>query len=451
MLPIIPYTYEEVENYTHDFYNMQDDLRSLGLRDRTSLRWEGHYAGEVIANILLMLSATKYDTNTRSIIYFNNNAPRFERRTAETYDGFYGIIINQEAQTHFDATHFPTAKYLQNAQEYMKQSQQHFLRIFTIENQSSLCVWTNKNLSPENFYKLFALLEKLYPIKNEIFNNFIKACIDKDVNAANKVIEDYMNSDAVEQIKFEEFKQGFKSNRESQIKTIKSEINHSRNRINEYEASITTLASRIRESTEKIAFLRSSDTSEDTYLIYKYLKKSPYINRFKITSNGTLELYYHAPIVYFNEYPAEKMIAQDWRSEQQRQILKTIIGRRYTLWTKAKLLFDTGSFGVALDRIDDNYPLLPHPHINEYRCFGNHIGAIREAAEAGNHLGAIEQITQAVLNLNFYDGCVVDHMLRLLINDWNILPCWKCEETGEMLTTEKVVERGDYYEETQSN
>ena len=452
MLSNIPYTYEDIECHTSGLYELQSDLAELNLGDKTNVRWGGHYAGEVLAKILMMLSATKYDERTHIITYYGSNSYRF-LRTIEQFNNneCYGLVINQEAQTHFNVANYPTAQFLQNAQEYLKQSSQHFLRIFTIEGQQALYVWTNKNISPENLYKLLALLERLYPLKNEVYNNFINACIKKDIEAANKVIEDYMNSDEINKRRYEEFKAGFKSNRETQIKSLEADINHSRNRINEYESSIASLATRIRTSTENIAFLRSSDNGEDIELLFKYLKKSPYINKFIMYASGTLELYYHAPIVYFNDYPAEKMIAQDWRTERQKNILKIIIGRKYTLWTKAKLQFETGNFAVNLDRVENNFPLLPHPHINEYRCFGNHLGAIREAAETGNHLGAIEQITQAVLNLNFYDGCVIDHMLRLLVNQYNSLPCWKCEETGEMLTTEKVVERGDYYEKTQSN
>ena len=452
MLPIIPYTYEELESNISAFYDAGNDLQDIGLNEKISLRWEGQYAGDIIAKILLMMSATKFDSRTHTITYFNNNAYRFNR-VIENYDkkNIYGLIINQEAQTHFTALNFPTASFLQNAQEHMKQSSQHFLRIFTVEGQQALYVWTNKNLSIENLYKLFALLERLYPRKNEIFNKFIKACIDKDVEAANKAIDDYMNSDEIEERKFQEFKEGFKSNKENQIRNLRNEITNARNRINEYETNIAIYATKIRTNTENIAFLMSSDDSEDVRLIYKYLKKSPYISRFSMWDNGIIELTYHAPIMYFNDYPAEKMIEQEWRAVQDRQILKIVIGKKYTLWTKARLQFNTSTFGVQLDQIHDNYPLLSHPHINEYRCFGNHIGAIREAAESGNHLGAIEQITQAVLNLNFYDGCVIDRMIAILNNQWHCLPCWTCEATGEMLTTEQVVERGDYYEETQSN
>ena len=63
------------------------------------------------------------------------------------------------------------------------------------------------------------------------------------------------------------------------------------------------------------------------------------------------------------------------------------------------------------------------------------------------NLPALEQITQAVFNVNFYDSCVIEEMLRTIDRAKATLPTWRNTETGEMLTTLQVFERNDYYEE----
>ena len=89
-----------------------------------------------------------------------------------------------------------------------------------------------------------------------------------------------------------------------------------------------------------------------------------------------------------------------------------------------------------------------HPHISRFHCFGNHRQAIYDSAESGDLIGAVEQITQAVLNLNFYDSPVVEHVVSALSQNRSDLRTWRCKETGEMLTTQEIIERGDFYEET---
>ena len=117
--------------------------------------------------------------------------------------------------------------------------------------------------------------------------------------------------------------------------------------------------------------------------------------------------------------------------------------------TCCALQFKTSNFGIEYaDRsLNINTTALPHPHIMRFHCFGNHGTAVREAAETGNYLGAIEQITQAVMNLNFYDSCVINEMLQNLDTD-KYRVTWKNKENGMWYSTAEVLERNDYYEET---
>ena len=447
----IPKTEDEARNSMTAFNTILNRLIPVIPNRGQTTNWQTDYSTSAIGTLLAVLTAAslKNDHDRFVITYYTDGAYRLNQAVNNQVDENYGIFINREAGTHFIETEYTATTYLTSAEEFLKQSSHHYLRIFTTTNNKRLYVWTNKALTPVTLYHLFALYHALYPQENKMAEDFTKCLVEDKLDEAKKIITNYLESDAVKEIEFENFRKCLSNGYTTKINALINTINNRRNCINDYEQRIAQYATEIRKATEEIAFLRSTDISEEQKLFFKHLKKIPYIKDFEGNRDGFIKLSYEAPIIYFSDYPAEKLIDADYPSEFYKNILRILIGRKYELITKCTLIFYTDDFQVESGSSTGGgfSEVIPHPHIARYGCFGNHRQAISDSAEQGDYIGAIEQITQAVLNLNFYDTCVVDELIRTLESKKASLVTWRCVETGEMLTTEKVLERNDYYEE----
>lgn len=442
---MIPIEDVDIERALPALSDISNKLTDVGITNGTRVRWNGPYQQQFLVQLLNQIKHISIPTDMRAVLrYYTENPDRFVM-DQEANPADHGIVINKGAQTHYFPDQYKSAVYLENAQNFMKQSPQHFLRIFTVQNSQLLFVYTNKNLSCETIYKLYALSEGLFPLENKTFSNFINACVEKDANKAREILNAYFSSDAINEKRFEKFKNNINTAQKNKIERLKSDIDHARANMQTYENEILNLATEIRDKTDQIFYLRNTENDEEARLLYKYLNRSPYIKQYKTTEHGYIELHYVAPIKYFSEAPAERIMHNMEHYEEQ--IIKIILGRKYELMTKCYLTVNTMNFNVQIQRERDTVNVLPHPHIDRFGCFGNHLATVKEAAEAGNFVGAIEQVTQAVLNLNFYDGCVIEEMLRNLVRLRSGLETWHYVETGELLTTDQVIQRGDYYEE----
>ena len=451
----IPQTIEECAAYYYTTLNVQEKLAEIipsGIGNGRTV-WHANNGFDTMARIIQLVCSAEIEENkTMNLRYYCNDGNRVIARAVDPNSIEYGITINEEVSTHFREIDFPGATHLTAAEEMLKQSPQHFLKIFTMPENNTLFVYTNKMLEPPMLYRLIALDMSINNKKtltpNKLGADFINALVENDKDKAIKLLNDFLNSDRVTEYEMQELSRILRSTNDAKIKKLERTIEQNRNSIADYENYIAQMAVQIRESNQELDFLRSVDDSEEHKLFFKYLKRHPYISSFSPKRDGYLELKYKAPIVYFNETPARKYLTRNIYTDPQKQIIKIILGNRYELWTKCTLRFNTSNFQVTVFTMNRDNDLLNHPHIDRFHCFGNHRQAINESAEAGDYIGAIEQLSQAVLNLNFYDSCVIDEMLKNLIDNYYDLVTWKSKTTGEFLTTAQVIERGDYYEET---
>ena len=449
---LIPQTIEECAAYYYNNYDVQEKLQEIIASNKLGrFVWHANNGFDTMGRIIQLLYAAEIeDEDNISFRYYCNNLYRLTEQSCRADIYSYGIVINEEAGTHFREIDYPGAIHLTGAEEMLKQSPLHFLRLFTMPENHMLYVYTNKMLEPPILYKLIALNIALYNKKNNtqitIAGNFVNSLITNDSAKAVQTLNDFLNSDIVTEHELKELSKILRSTNDNKIRKLERTIEQNRSTISDYENTIAQMATQIRESNLELEFLRSIDDSEEHKLFFKYLKKHPYIFSFSPKRDQTLELKYRAPIVYFNETPARKYLTKPIQTEWK-QVIEIILGGKYELWTKCMLKFNTSNFQVTALTMNKDDDLLNHPHIDRFHCFGNHRQAIQDSAEAGDYIGAIEQLSQAVLNLNFYDGCVIEEMLKNIKARWSTLVTWYCKETGELLTTKQVVERGDYYEE----
>lgn len=443
---MVPHTDTEASLMMEPMNEITTKFQALVPNKAYAIRWYGDYILLSIANLLAVMNAlTASPTNVAWTTYYENDDYHFISDYGKT-EGF-GLIVHEAPSTRFNPANYTSAKYLENAEEFLKQTPHHFLKIFTIEDCKYMYVWTNKALTPDTYYKLYALYLSLFNKDNKVLDDFLTQLINNNIGGAKKVLKDYFTSDEILEREFEAFKRCLKNQSQKQIEKMERDVTSYRESIHSYENEISSLATKMRELNEKISFFKyMQEENGDHKLFFKHLKKIPYLKSFTGTDNGYIHLEYEAPLVYFSNLPAEKLINQPNRPRYWKDIIRIIIGRKYELITKCALEFNTGNFSIASDTINNSDPVMKHPHISRYNCFGNHRQAIYESAESGDYIGAIEQITQAVLNINFFDVCVVDTLCRTLEEKRDTLKTWRDKKTGEMLTTNEVISRGDFYE-----
>ena len=446
----VPHTIEDAIGMRSVIDEMLTKVKRISNEYEIYQYWHASYGLLPLNTLLMFMMALDEDITESQPFrgrYMSGDSYNFRNRTTDSSEMSIGLWMNYEAGTHFSEADYPDAKYLISAQEYLKQTPQHFLRIFTVPHNNLLYVWTNKELTPDTLYKLYMLLLSLYPPKEKLIIDFIDYLIKNDVEGARKLLSDYLNSDILMQKEYEKFRKSLISNQRSKIKSLESKITSCRNDIDAYENNIARLAVSIREYSEEIEFLKTQDSEEEHKLFFKHINRVPYIHSYDLMGTS-LTLYYYAPLLYFADYPAERMLKSMRLDDDRKKIIKIILGRKYELMTQCGITFNTHTFQTtsegSINKIDG---ILQHPHIARFHCFGNHRQAIGASAETADYIGALEQITQAVLNVNFYDSCVIDEMLRTIDRAKATLPTWRNTETGEMLTTLQVFERNDYYEE----
>lgn len=441
---------DEIETY--DAYRSIDlNIHKLieYIPEKIAVRCRTYYADDMTWMIKLayyMDAINCIDNNARAILWYRKDCSRrflAMATGADLLDNTIGLAINEEASTHYEEDEFEGLKRMPSLEKMLKQTPNHFLKIFTTEHNRVLYVWTNKRLTPATMYSLKRIQNKLdneylkHPKK--YVEDFYKALHELNLEGVRKSLNDFMESDYVKNYSMRKFQECVTYYITSRIQNMENSLTNLRKDIVNYERAIMEAAGRIRETNETLEILRGKDQKENINILYKYLNKHPYIKEFEPQTNGMLTLYFVSPIIYFNEYALDKLIQN--RSGDAKFILQTIKERKYTLWTRCAVGFHTGDFRAYIETSDRNLDYMPHPHIEMYGCFGNHNEAIAESSISGDYLGAIEQISQATLNLNFYDTCVVNGMIRAICDRYNDLKTWYVEETGELISLNEIKER----------
>ena len=445
----LPEEIGELDSETWHMYNEAVDILKEYIPDSVKGRCR-HIAGDNMSYLFKLMhkmdAINCIDNNAYATArYLNNHGASLRSlvRGEVVSENSIGICINEEASTHFIESDYPGITRMTALENMLKQTPSHFLRIFTAPTNQLLYVWTNKTLTPNTIYHLKAIQNSLDVkyLKNpkEYVTEFYKAILDNDIEKVKETVNVFMNSDYVKNFAMTKFKECMSYNITLRISRYENDLNSLRESINTYEEEIMRMINQIREKNEAIEMLKGKDQEADINTLYKYLSKHPYIVDFRPTDHGVLNLHYVAPLIYFNEYALDKMIKN--REGTEKFILQTIKDRKYTLWTECALNFESTNFKTTIPDFLPTMGYFPHPHIVRYRCFGNHNKAIQDSAVSGDYLGAIEQMSQAVLNINFYDTCVANEMLRNLRNSFADTKTWVEEATGELISLTEIMRK----------
>ena len=351
------------------------------------------------------------------------------------------LLINTAPRTRYDETRLTREGlvHLETAEAALRDYDHQFLKIYTYKN--GLYVYTNKQPTMETIIKLKLIQWNIFSnqiahLIPEVFD-LLNALVNQNISAINKAIETICKLPVLSTIKYNELKEMFKPDYKAQKNKLIDQKNQKEQMYIDYENKLSELITQINTLNENILDMElKEDKVEDNTPLIKYLSNHPYIKDIQKKNSRQVSLYFEAPILYFDDYIIEKLLPN--KSGDDKRILKAFLDNKYELMTRCLINFRPSDFAVNLDYVGDGN-FIGHPHIDRYSCFGNHSTAIREAAATANYFGAIEQISQAVLNINFTDSCVVNEMLRTLRRDLS-RKTWRSKETQVLLSTSEILE-----------
>lgn len=384
----------------------------------------------------------------KAIYHYSENVRNLEIIYSDKYEDHkneIGIIITKAPSTHFNKHNYFEPEYLEGAEQVLKQTSKHFLKIFTNSEKNKLFIFTNQELELETIYKLNVLkwtiikdaADDFYEETLDFYNGFV----NKDIDLVNDAFNKLMSLEKIEENKNRKLKKCFSFDYEMQITRFESEIHNKYADIQNYENIIAKLGSDIRNINERIRSLNNIDLDEEFDILTKYLKKHPYIYKvIPMEGSSKIILYFYSPIIYFEKDMVEKLLSNTYENLIDYKIVYNMfLSGKYTLYTHCNIAFNTRTFETETMSEVGNEKYIAHPHIMRYNCFGNHRQAISESAETRDYLGAIEQISQAIMNLNFYDSVVEGELMRNLTGDERNTPTWKNNETGEIISTDEAI------------
>lgn len=131
-------------------------------------------------------------------------------------------------------------------------------------------------------------------------------------------------------------------------------------------------------------------------------------------------------------------------SDAGKQLLDDIfLTRKLNLLIEQKFCIDSRGDGHAASKIDFNYDNgegitgMPHPHINEYDCWGTHKSAIDGSVISSDYMSAVAQCITCLSGITWEDSAVSEKFINYYIGDdsrYNSIACIEDPETGKRMT-----------------
>ena len=313
-------------------------------------------------------------------------------------------------------------------------------------------VWYKTNhliiiIHPLSWSDLFKIMAFKYVlIKNQdesfVLNNdlteFYNSLIKKNSTEANNYFNNILDTEEYKTIYNKQFEKYFKIDYQEEIINTQNRVRQLRRDIDIHLRRFAEAETQINELNDQIEIYKNKPTVDHSQEVLAYISKNPYITRIVKASSESIRIYFEAPILYYDKDVVQKL--QDTTdSEFKRDFYQIFLEDKYTLWTRCCLDFNTKTFNIYANEIGANKFVIGHPHIDEYRCLGNHPDEIREWIINKDFIGAITQVSAAALNLNFYDGAVISRLTYNFEEHWDDIPTFKNNETGEKVSLNQIL------------
>lgn len=247
-----------------------------------------------------------------------------------------------------------------------------------------------------------------------------------------------------------EFNNRIEIERKENLQNLRSSI------VNLYEVKLTkansaiadlekSLLTQYTQQEEARRLLEAAQYTADSISIEKYYTDER-IKYFKI-KDELLYIDLYCPMTNYNARYAEKQVDNPTsiiNNQHLGDVFKAVfVDEDYELYTYTGMAISLTGKRAPFKTVDNPRmfePVLRHPHIYHYNCFGSYSKELMKTAAAMDLETLLLTCISVASNLNFTDSTVINTFCRDINNDKNI-SCIKDLNTGEWLTVAELQER----------
>ena len=200
--------------------------------------------------------------------------------------------------------------------------------VFYKDNHLAICA--KERIKWEDFYKILAfryeLIKQTFKDTGRFvdarFSELYRALANNDAETADKIFITIAEDKLLKKTRFTRFKKFFKPRTERKIKEIKRTLASLSSDLEAQLAAYTRTATAIEKTNEEYEYLINKKEDDISQECINYLVKIPYLQTLYERSSNELELYFEAPLLYYDEAIIDRLIARG--GSNKRKILLNI-------------------------------------------------------------------------------------------------------------------------------
>lgn len=394
-------------------------------------------------------------------VYYGNIVVNNFRGTAEASDAWHEFLADRFASA------YPGFKKIDKVSLFFKKSFAVSCFINTETKGVVLCV-SNMDIRIMHYLQvgIFAFLPWFFdpkagvsPLEMELINSLREKTEDK----YREVIEKFAEQYDFRTMQIKSMLKGFEQRHErARMDQVKNEIQNCINRINNLNSQIATYLESMHSNEVVLLGLETkiASESEDSEIMEYFLanKKLDLVS----VSDSSMRFIVKDKLAYYDEDLIKKVLANKssflYRSggrisddDMELLISSVFLDEKIRIRVCAAYEFSlTGNVSAIA-----GYPFgpeyngyMPNPHIQNYRCMGNHVKVINEMLMKHDYIPAVEQCVASAKSLNFGDSIVMGHFVSTISSGYSKdnaryfeLPDGKCvtaKEAVEYLKKEEA-------------
>ena len=328
--------------------------------------------------------------------------------------------------------------HLQGLEELLKK--ENNAEIIAYKVKTNLIIGSTKKLTTKQWliiYRLqYQIFRSQYTTPMTRYAEILDALIDENIEKANQYIDEILADKTITDNYAEKLGSVFKYNKEQRLEKIKSQIDYTRNTLQNLVEQYNERQRDLENQLENYERVKNENNRVPALDIGRHIIENLNITRAQQFTDY-IKLTYLTPLINFNEDAAEDAAVK--RSQFAKDIINTMIKGKYTLYTECVIVIYEDMSIQAQRNAATYHQFIGQPHLDNYACYGDHIDYINQFADNFNIIGLIDQVTEMAMNMNFRDGVVTDQLIGILSTHQD-MKTWKNNETGEYVSTKEIME-----------
>ena len=337
--------------------------------------------------------------------------------------------------------------HLHGLEELLKR--ENTAEIIAYKVKTNLVIGSTKKLTTKQWliiYRLqYQIFRSQYTTPMTRYAELLDALIDENIEKANQYVNEILADKSITDNYAEKLGSVFKYNKEQRLEKIKSQIDYTRNTLQNLVEQYNERQRDLENQLENYERVKNENNKVPALDIGRHIIKNKNITRAQQFTDH-IQLTYLTPLINFNEDAAEDAAVK--RSQFAKDVINTMINGKYTLYTECVIVIYEDLSIQAQRSAATYHQFIGQPHLDNYACYGDHIDYINQFADNFNIVGLIDQVTEMAMNMNFRDGVVTDQLMGILSTHQD-MKTWKNNETGEYVSTREIME--ELYGKTETN